>query len=186
MGGSQPWCLQAACRSPSHAHGGRRGLTGAFAQATADNSVALGQGSVADRANTVSLGSAGAERQVANVADATQGTDAVNLRQMEARFTTLNLELSAFQAGLDDRFTDQDARISRMGAMNTAMSQMTASAAGIRSDNRVAVGTGYQDGHAALAFGYQRAISTRSTFTIGAAVGGDGEDSIGMGFGMGW
>ncbi|MGO4610880.1 hypothetical protein AB4142_31580, partial [Variovorax sp. 2RAF20] len=46
--------------------------------------VALGAGSVANRANTVSVGAAGAERQVVNVADGSQATDAVNVRQLQA------------------------------------------------------------------------------------------------------
>ncbi|WP_049475776.1 YadA family autotransporter adhesin, partial [Stenotrophomonas maltophilia] len=45
---------------------------------------ALGAGSVANRANTVSVGAAGAERQVVNVADGSQATDAVNVRQLQA------------------------------------------------------------------------------------------------------
>lgn len=54
------------------------------AQASADNAVALGAGSVANRANSVSVGSVGAERQVANVADGSEATDAVNVRQLQA------------------------------------------------------------------------------------------------------
>ena len=46
--------------------------------------MALGAGSVANRANTVSVGAAGAERQVVNVADGSQATDAVNVRQLQA------------------------------------------------------------------------------------------------------
>lgn len=49
---------------------------------TAASSVAIGANSVADRGNSISVGSAGAERQIVNVADATQQTDAVNLRQL--------------------------------------------------------------------------------------------------------
>ncbi|WP_060856930.1 YadA-like family protein, partial [Caballeronia sordidicola] len=54
------------------------------ASAPADNAVALGAHSVADRDNTVSVGSAGNERQITNVAAGTQGTDAVNLNQMNS------------------------------------------------------------------------------------------------------
>ncbi|WP_021166624.1 Adhesin YadA precursor [Sporomusa ovata DSM 2662] len=50
--------------------------------AAATNSVALGYGSVADRANTVSVGSTGNERQITNVADGTEGTDVINVRQL--------------------------------------------------------------------------------------------------------
>src|SRR5690606_29258413 len=54
------------------------------AYAAAENSVALGAGSVADRANSVSVGEVGGERQITNVAAGTEGTDAVNLDQLNA------------------------------------------------------------------------------------------------------
>ncbi|WP_179258386.1 YadA family autotransporter adhesin, partial [Caballeronia sordidicola] len=54
------------------------------ATAPADNAVALGANSVADRDNSVSVGSPGNERQITNVAPGTQGTDAVNLNQMNS------------------------------------------------------------------------------------------------------
>lgn len=47
------------------------------------NAVALGMDSRADRSNTVSVGKSGAERQIVNVAEGTQSTDAVNLKQMQ-------------------------------------------------------------------------------------------------------
>jgi autotransporter adhesin len=64
--------------------GSRSVAIGAGSQATADNAVALGAGSVADRANAVSVGSAGNERQIVNVADGTEDTDAVNVRQLKS------------------------------------------------------------------------------------------------------
>jgi len=66
------------------ASGANASAFGAGSQAMASGSVALGAGSVADRANTVSVGQAGAERQVTNVAPGTQGTDAVNLNQLNS------------------------------------------------------------------------------------------------------
>src|SRR5690606_1812384 len=57
---------------------------GADATVTASGAVALGQGSVADEADTVSVGSAGNERRLVNVADGSAATDAVNLGQLEA------------------------------------------------------------------------------------------------------
>ncbi len=68
----------------SMASGAQSVALGDGATATADGSVALGAGSVADRANSVSVGSAGHERQITHVADATQASDAVNLRQLQA------------------------------------------------------------------------------------------------------
>ena len=65
----------------SYAQGAEGVAIGANAKAVADKSVAIGAASEAARASTVSVGSKGAERQVTNVAAATQETDAVNLSQ---------------------------------------------------------------------------------------------------------
>ncbi len=46
--------------------------------------MALGSGSVADAANTISVGASDNLRRITNVGDATGGTDAVNLRQLQA------------------------------------------------------------------------------------------------------
>lgn len=153
-----------------------------------------------DTRDTLTLQGAQGTR-VANVADGAAPTDAANVRQVQSgdaqtlsqanaytdsRIQALNLDLPGFRREIDDRFADQDKRISRVGAMGTAMAQMTASAAGIRTPNRLAVGTGVQGGHAAFAVGYQRAIGDSATFTIGGAISGDGEDSVGAGYGVGW
>src|SRR6185437_16388225 len=47
------------------------------------NSVALGAGSTVDRANSVSVGAPGAERQITNVADGTAPTDAATVAQLD-------------------------------------------------------------------------------------------------------
>ena len=146
--------------------------------ASGSNSVALGNNSTNDRANTVSVGSVGSERQITNVAAATARTDAVNFGQ----FTD---GLSDLRAYVDRRFGEQDVRIDKLGAMNSAMSTMLASAAGIRTENRIAVGAGFSGGESALAIGYQRAIGERASFTLGGAFTDD-ESSAGIGFGYGW
>ena len=58
---------------------------GANASVTAGSNggVALGAGSVANRGNALSIGAAGAERQIINVAAGTQLTDAVNVSQLK-------------------------------------------------------------------------------------------------------
>ena len=55
---------------------------GQGAQASAASSVALGAGATTARANSVSVGADGAERQVVHVADGSEDTDAINLRQL--------------------------------------------------------------------------------------------------------
>lgn len=51
--------------------------------ANAYGSIALGAGSIADRANALSIGFIGGERQIINVAPGTQSTDAVNVSQLK-------------------------------------------------------------------------------------------------------
>lgn len=58
------------------------GSFGSTATASGKNSVAVGQGSVADRDNSFSVGAAGNERQMTNVAAGTAPTDAVNVKQL--------------------------------------------------------------------------------------------------------
>src|SRR5690606_11759614 len=55
---------------------------GATTGAGATGAVALGQGSVADEANTVSVGTTTSQRRIVNVAAGTGATDAVNLGQL--------------------------------------------------------------------------------------------------------
>ena len=63
---------------------------GGAASASATNSVALGSNSVASRANAVSVGAVGSERQIINVANGTNGTDAVNVQQLQAMGGIIN------------------------------------------------------------------------------------------------
>ena len=77
--------MQAVAVGAGAKDGGQASVAlGQGAHAVADNSVALGAGSIADRANSVAIGAAGSERQLTHVADGTEDTDAVNLRQLKA------------------------------------------------------------------------------------------------------
>ena len=151
---------------------------GANSSVTSSNSVAIGYGSTNTRINSVSVGSAGNERQITNVANGTARYDAANFGQLTDGLTDLRNYTNR-------RFFDTDERIDKQGAMSSAMSMMMASAAGVKNDNRLAVGAGFSGGESALAIGYQRAISDRATFTLGGAFT-DEESSAGLGFGYGW
>lgn len=76
------------------------------------SSVALGNNSVATEANTVSVGSTTQQRRIVNVADGTQATDAVNLRQLSAVNALVNTALS--------QNVTQDNRLTAIEAMNSA------------------------------------------------------------------
>jgi autotransporter adhesin len=169
---------------------------GAGASVTANNAVAIGQGSVANQANTVSVGSVGHERRVTNVAAGTASTDAANVGQVQASAANTLSSANAYTDGRmqqvmqlqDDvfqRLDQQDERIDREGAMQSAMSMMIGSAAGIDAPNRLATGTGFQGGEAAISVGYQRAFGPKNTLTIGASVT-ESESTWGVGYGIGW
>lgn len=104
---------------------------GQGAVAQADNSVALGGGAVADRANSVSVGTAGAERQITHVADGSEDTDAVNLRQLKAAGLVGDggqmLDAVTYDAG------SQRAQVTFGGANGTVLSNV--------ADGRVGAGS---------------------------------------------
>ncbi len=56
---------------------------GINSKSVATGATAIGLNSVADRADTISVGKAGAEKQITNVADATNDTDAANKRYVD-------------------------------------------------------------------------------------------------------
>ena len=60
------------------------------AKVTGEGGVALGAGSVADRANAVSVGSVRAERQIINVKAGVEDTDAVNVSQLKKATANAN------------------------------------------------------------------------------------------------
>jgi autotransporter adhesin len=152
----------------------------------------------------VSVGNAGQQRQIANVAAGTEASDAANVEQVAAgdaetldranAYTDLRADrlLSAQSAAVgelrtyvDDRLDTQDRRIDRQGAMSAAMMNMAASAAGIRTPHRVSVGSGFSGGQQALSLGYQRAISDRAAVTVSGAFSGN-ESATGVGLSFGW
>ncbi|WP_083237464.1 MULTISPECIES: YadA-like family protein [Burkholderia] len=73
-----------AVGSGSVASGSNSVAIGDGASASGNNSVALGAHSVASASNTVSVGSVGNERTISNVAPGVNGTDAVNVNQLNA------------------------------------------------------------------------------------------------------
>jgi autotransporter adhesin len=135
---------------------------GSGASAPSANSVALGAGSVADRANTVSVGNAstGQTRQIANVAAGTQGTDAVNVSQLNG--------------------ATEYARA--MGAMSAAAENAGVTAAGMPGKSRVALGAGCTGDQAALGLAYQQVFGRAAATLSGSSDGSNSEFGAGVGF----
>jgi hypothetical protein len=93
---------------------------GATADISAINSVALGAGSVASEASTISVGAAGAERRITNVAGGTIATDAVNVSQLQT------VAQSVVQA---QTAADAAQAIGNTALANAALAQTSADAA---------------------------------------------------------
>ncbi|MDM1759673.1 ESPR-type extended signal peptide-containing protein [Acinetobacter sp. 251-1] len=166
----------------------------------AKNAVVLGNNSASDRDNTVSVGAKDAERQIIHVADATEATDAVNLRQMQAaeaetlksskeytdtQFNRLEHAFSDHRLETDRRFHEVDKRFDRQGAMTAAMMNMANSTSGLKGRNRVGVGAGFQGDEKAVAVGYQRMINDNTSISLGGAMTEE-EKSGGVGVGFSW
>ena len=165
---------------------------GANASATANNSVALGAGSLADRANAVSVGTtaAGGQRQVTNVAAGTDGTDAVNVNQMQQSVNTgvksAKGYTDALRSDMNSGLSLANNHINSVGAMSSAMAMMAGSAAAIADkDNRFAAGTGVYRDKAAIAIGFQKRFGTNMVLTIGGSTTGE-ETTGGAGFAFGF
>ena len=155
----------------SKAQGTQSASFGASSVAAADNSVALGASSYAGRGaqtnysaaymaepqtsvGEVSVGNAGAERQITNVAAGSAPTDAVNVAQLTSAITPLEDDIAdlAGQIGsLTSSVRDAKNIAKSAGAIGMAASQ-------IRYDDRpgrlsLGVGGGAYEGHGAVAAG---------------------------------
>lgn len=161
---------------------------GTGSAAMGNNSVALGAGSVANRANSVSVGNAstGETRQITNVAAGTQGTDAVNLNQLNGTATALQAQfgsvLSHDVAGVKSYAQNYS---NEVGALSAASSDAVFSAAGLRTPNRLALGVGELNGQSAGAIAYQHAFGRDWTGNITVAYDNAGTE-VGAGVGFGW
>jgi autotransporter adhesin len=155
------------------------------AVASGSDSVAVGAGSLADRANTVSVGSAGNERQVTNVAAGTQTTDAANWGQVQDALKTANRYA-------DDRFSTLDRKVDQMGRRaNSGAAQAMAMAsipqAYAPGLNAVGVGVGNYAGQSAIAIGASTiSESGRWVFRVNGSANSSGEKGVGAGAAMVW
>jgi autotransporter adhesin len=130
----------------------------------------------ADAGDNATLNTANAytDAQIAKLA----GGD---LDSMNQRIDALDLRMDA----IDQQVTALDDRIGRVAALGAALA-MTAPDARIPGDNQVGVGVGTFRGHSAVGIGYSRMLGRGAAFRVGAAVAGDGDNSVGAGINFGW
>ncbi|CAJ0818852.1 hypothetical protein LMG18101_03757 [Ralstonia flaminis] len=153
-------------------------VVGEGSSATGSGSVAIGNGSVADRDDAVSVGSAGKERQITNVADGTEATDAVNKRQLDGAVSGLQNQIGNLQNQVESNRRDA------AGGTATAVAIANLPQASLPGESVMALAAGSYDGESAMAIGVSTALkngkwllkasgstNTRGTAAVGAGVG---------------
>ena len=164
----------------STASGNGATALGQGAMATGSNSVAIGNNSNdAGRANVVSMGSTGAERQITNVAAGTEGTDAVNLNQLNQMGAQINNQFGNLQHQID--VNRREANAGTAGAM--AMAGMPQ--AYQPGKNMVAAGAATYRGETALAVGMSR-ISDNGRWVTKFTGSANSRGQVGVSVGAGY
>ncbi|WP_353085544.1 ESPR-type extended signal peptide-containing protein [Stenotrophomonas sp.] len=121
-------------------------------------------------------------------ADTPAPTPQVNTVDLEKMLARANEYTDGAISNFERRLDKMDKRFNRMAAMSSAQSAMAMNTAGLATYNRLGAGVGYSDGESALAVGYQRVLNERgsATFSLNGAFTNSGEQSVGLGVGIGW
>ncbi|MCF1369922.1 YadA-like family protein [Burkholderia cenocepacia] len=120
-----------AIGNAANASGSHGVALGVNAKASHTDSVALGAGATTDRDNSVSVGSSALRRQITNVADGTQPTDAVNLGQMNAEFTKTNSAIAATNVTVSSLSTGLSSTNSTVAGLSTGLSSTNSIVSGL-------------------------------------------------------
>ena len=128
---------------------------------TGVNSVAIGANSVANRVNTVSVGSAGNERIIANVADGVAPTDAANMRQLQSVANMVG-----------------EVKKDAMAGTASAMAIGNLPQATIPGKGMMAIGAGYYKGQTATALGVSK-MSENGRWVFKASASYDSQRNVG-------
>ncbi|MBR8186679.1 YadA-like family protein [Burkholderia ambifaria] len=163
------------------------GSIGSTATATGKNAVAVGQGSVADRDNSFSVGAKGNERQVTNVAAGTAPTDAVNVQQLND-----NLNAASTQAkGYTDQRIGQvynsfnDLKKDMYGGVASAMAVAGLPQPTGAGRSMVSAATSNYHGQQGFAAGYSY-VTENNRWVVKASVTGNARSDFGAVVGAGY
>lgn len=173
----------------SVASGSHSTAMGTGSKATAANSTALGANSVADRENSVSVGSVGNERQLTNVAAGTQGTDAVNLDQLNHSMSNVTNDANAYTdqrySALKEDLKKQDSTLSAGIAGAMAMASLTQPYT--PGASMATIGAASYRGQSALSVGVSSiSDSGRWVSKLQASSNTQGDMGVGVGVGYQW
>ncbi|QHB72577.1 ESPR-type extended signal peptide-containing protein [Stenotrophomonas sp. 364] len=120
--------------------------------------------------------------------DAPAPTPQVDTAELEKMLARANEYTDGAIKGVEQRLDKMDKRFNRMAAMSSAQTAMAMNTAGLATYNRLGAGVGYSDGESAMAVGYQRVLNEKgsATFSLNGAFTNSGEQSVGLGVGIGW
>jgi trimeric autotransporter adhesin len=169
------------------AQGANSVAIGPNATAPAANAVSLGANSVADRDNTVSVGSVGSERQITNVAAGTQGTDAVNLNQLNQSVAQGVNQANAYTNQQFNVLGDQITSVARSAYSGVAAATALTMIPDVDQGKTIAVGVGTANykGYQAAALGASARLTQNIKLKIGAGVSSAGT-AVGAGASYQW
>jgi trimeric autotransporter adhesin len=171
----------------ANASGSQATAIGSGSTASAANSVALGASSVADRDNTVSVGSAGNERQITNVAAGTQGTDAVNLDQLNQSIAGGVTQANNYTDQKINALGDQITNVARGAYAGVAAATALTMIPDVDLGKTIAVGVGTANykGYQATALGASARITQNLKLKVGAGYSSAGT-TVGAGASYQW
>ena len=160
----------------------------------ADHTSATLQGSGGTRLTNVAAGTA--TDDAVNVGQLTQQmqqtiqtannyADAGDRRTLTSANTYTDQRIDALRSQLDDRFHATDQRISRVGAVTSAMSLMAGTAASLSTQDTLAMSVAGYRGESAVAIGLHHQFSDRIAITLGGAFGAGSESTLGAGLAIG-
>ncbi|MBR8213493.1 YadA-like family protein, partial [Burkholderia cenocepacia] len=156
------------------ASGNGSSAIGVGATAAGNNSTAIGTGSNdGGRSNVVAVGSADSARQVVNVAAGTQGTDAVNVNQLNAVSNQFTQSLNT----VNNQLTQMQQQIQQTDSMAREGIAATAAMASIPHMDRdsnfaMGVGTATFQGQKAMAVGVQARVTENLKATLNGGFAG--------------
>ena len=145
------------------------------------------------RSNVVSVGSSTQQRQITNVAAGTEGTDAVNLNQLNALSTSMSQSFSGQQSQLNllgsqlaqtQQAVQQTNQMARQGiAAATALTMLPQVEPG--KTVNMAIGVARFAGESGMAFGASAHVTTNGILKLGIGVSGQNK-TYGVGYGYSW
>ncbi len=156
--------------------------------ATAANSIALGSGSIADRGNTLSVGTAASQRQIVNVAAGTQGTDAVNLNQLNTAIAATNNPRIVVGGATDATVSGRAGNIAIGSGANSAASAFNSASialgdgASSTSAGTVAVGSNSNaSGWETVALGLRASATGAMSVVVGGDASATADNAVALG-----